>query len=170
MCHGEEGRLWVHHDNGEVVELDCTTHDFSKTGRVVQSEIDVCFHMCYLSLPHNALVLREFWGTKLQAFSCDTGAKVWEVDPLADISGDAFDPSGFLFSPQYQLLLVADRNNPRFLALNPWDGSHMRVFRLPTEVGNPQELGWFNNKIVLVSYDGEFFLLSTFTFRPAQKQ
>lgn len=90
------------------------------------------------------------------AVSCDTGSGLWEVK--GEVAGKEICPFSLLFSQQHHVLLVADRYSYRILVLNPGDGSLLQSIQLPPEVGEPFNMWWYRDQLVLRSYkDGYHF-------------
>ena len=79
--------------------------------------------------------------------SAETGEKVWEVK--GEVDGVECYPHGMLFSPQHQVLLVADGENCRVLVLHERDGSYLQTIQLDREMGVITELCLHQNKLVV---------------------
>ena len=149
MCHGENGKLYVVHrvKGHPVFELDCSAETFSGPCKIVQSEMEIYFGMCYIPAPHRLIVLTWWQDSIIRAVSAETGEKVWEVK--GEVDGVQCDPHGMLFSPQHQVLLVADGRNKRVMVLHPGDGSHLQTIQLDREVGVIIEMCLHQNKLVV---------------------
>ena len=132
MSHGENGKMHVVQQvcgSVPILELDCSEEMFSGPCKIVQSEITVPYSMHYIPSPHRLIVLSlNIPPTTIQAVSAERGEKVWEVKGQVD--GVECNPHGLLFSPQHQVLLVADGTNKRLLVLNPGNGSHLQTIQL----------------------------------------
>ncbi len=158
LCYGEPGKLWllqleiVDKDTNLrkycVIELDCSSSTFTPTGRGFPLEIKGCnavFHC--LPSPHNALVLCQWKAPVVSSFSCESGDKLWELK--GEVDGADIDPQGVTFSPQHQLLLMADYTNKHILALDPRSGSHLQSLPVPQEVGDPVGLCLHNELLFM---------------------
>ena len=66
--------------------------------------------MHYIPAPHKLIVFSDNTGI-IRAVSRD-GEKMWEVK--GEIEGKKCHPYGLFFSPDHQVLLVADGRNSRF--------------------------------------------------------
>ena len=130
-----------------MFELDCSTKTFRETGRTLPLWPEL---MCYLPPPYDALATSsldtEGNGCKVQAVSCNTGEVLWEQHT-------ELDPSGSFYHPQLKVLLVADSCLNRIVALNPRDGTILQAISLPREIGKPEDLGLWMDRLVVLSYD-----------------
>ena len=158
MSHGENGKLYVVHSvKGEkkVLELDCSGETFSGPSKIVQSGMGIYYSMCYIPAPHRLIVFSTAYvSNTIRAVSAETGEKVWEVK--GEVDGVECKPHGMLFSPQHQVLLVADGRNCRLLVLHPGDGSHLQTIQLDREMRIIVELCLHQNKLVVHHYtDGK---------------
>ena len=147
MSHGEKGKLYVVHQvksEKKVMELDCSGKTFSGPNKIVQSGMEWYYGMYYIPSPHRLIVL-TYWGDSIiRAVGAETGENVWEVN--GEVDGVQCQPCGMQFSPQHQVLLVADGENCRVLVLHPGDGSHLQTIQLGDVI---TELWLHQNKLVV---------------------
>ncbi len=133
----------------DVIELDCSRSTFTPTGRGFPvTELRLSSAPCYLPAPHNALVFSDVEADVLLSVDCESGEKLWELK--GEVDGAVIDPEGLTVSPQHQLILMADDDNKRILALDPSSGSHLQSLPVPEEVGNPVHL-CLHNELLFVS-------------------
>ena len=164
MSHGEKGKLYVVHQvNGEkkVMELDCSGETFSGPSKIVQTGMEMMYRMCYIPSPHRLIVLTRWKDSIIRAVGAETGEIVWEVK--GEVDGVECEPHGMLFSPQHQVLLVADGGNCRVLVLHPGDGSHLQTIQLDQAVDVFCELCLHQNKLVVRHNDGRKEKVSYFS-------
>ena len=152
MCHGENGMLYVVHSakaGVRVLELDCSRETFSGPSKIMQSGMKMYNSMHYIPSPHRLIVLSDHHPGLIRAVSAETGEKVWQVK--GEVDGVECEPNDMQFSPQYQVLLVADGNNSRLLVLHPGDGSHLQTIQLGDVLDNYAivELCLHHNKLVM---------------------
>ena len=164
MSHGEKGKLYVVHvvkGGIQVLELDCSRETFSGPGKIVQSGMERYYDMCYIPSPHRLIVLSDnYEPTIILSVSAETGEKVWEVK--GEVNGVECNPHSMLFSPQHQVLLVADGENSRVLVLHPGDGSHLQTIQLDGEMAIIWELCLHQNKLVVHHHAGGTVKVSYF--------
>ncbi len=161
MCAGDAGRLWVCMHVGEVIELNCSSEKFTPTGRKLQVELKCAVFVCFLPAPHNALVFTGYG--PFFCVSCTSGEKLWEVE--GRVNGD---PSGLMFSSEYQALLIADRKSKSMQVLDPSSGSHLQTLPLPAELGTLFRCCLSNNTIFTISDAHGETGLSCFSLRPTR--
>ena len=151
MSHGEGDVMYVVHAvKGAKLVLELNTAQVPFTGpvRTIQSRMETYFGMCYIPSPHRLIVLSDNApGNTIRAVSAETGEKVWQVK--GEVDGVQCEPNGMLFSPQHQVLLVADGVNSRVLVLHPGDGSHLQTIQLDRKMGVITELCLHQNKLVV---------------------
>ena len=85
------------------------------------------YDMHYIPAPHKLIVFSLNTESLIRAVSMD-GEKMWEVK--GEIEGKKCNPLGLLFSPDHQVLLVADGGYSRLIVLNPQDGSVLQTIQL----------------------------------------
>ena len=150
MSHGEGDVMYVVHavkGGFPVLELNTAQVPFTGPVRTIQSGMEMYHSMCYIPSPHRLIVLSDAHaGNTIRAVSAETGEKVWEVK--GEVDGVQCQPCGMLFSPQHQVLLVADGRNCRLLVLHPGDGSHLQTLQLDREMCIT-ELCLHQNKLVV---------------------
>ena len=135
---------------------------FTGPVRTIQSGMEMYFGMCYIPSPHRLIVLSTAHvSNSIRAVSAETGEKVWEVK--GEVDGVKCCPQGMLFSPQHQVLLVADGWNCRVLVLHPGDGSHLQTIQLDREMDVIAELCLHQNKLVVQHNDGRKEKVSYFS-------
>ena len=175
LCAGEPGKLWLFRlkvtegtaDNikHDVIELDCNGTKFTPTSRGFLIDLKRCSSFCYLPAPHNALVFSDGKSKVLLSVDCESGEKLWELK--GDVDGAEINPAGVTFSPQHQLILLADYHNSRVLALDPSNGSHLQTLALPEELGCTQFLSLHNEHLFVIienrSETQRSFMLSCFS-------
>ena len=165
MSHGEGDVMYVVHEvNGRfpVLELNTAQVPFTGPVRTIQSGIEMYYGMCYIPSPHRLIVLSDNApGNTIRDVSAETGEKVWEVK--GEVDGVECYPHGMLFSPQHQVLLVADGRNCRVLVLHPGDGSHLQTIQLDREMNVIAELCLHQNKLVAWHHDGRKVKVSYFS-------
>ena len=164
MCHGENGKLYVMHSvkgGVPVLELDCTTLLFTGPSQIIQSGMETLYSIYYIPSPHKLLVFSENNLSIIRAVSAETGEKVWEV--RGEVDGKMCYPHGMLFSPQHQVLLVADGRNSRVLVLHPGDGLHLQTIQLDQEMGTIWEMSFHQNKLVVSHHDDSTHHVSCFS-------
>ena len=164
MSHGEGDVMYVTHSvEGAVPVLELNTAQVPFTGpvRTIQSGMKGYYSMCYIPSPHRLIVLSLHPESLIRAVSAETGEKVWEVK--GEVDGVECRPNGLLFSPQHQVLLVADGWNYRLLVLHPGDGSHLQTIQLDREMGGIVELCLHQNKLVVHHYDDHKHKVSYFS-------
>ena len=157
---GELGKLWLlqvqviggdtNNLRWNVIELDCSRATFTPTGRGFLIDLKRCSSFCYLPAPHNALVFSDGKSKVLLSVDCESGEKLWELKGKVD--GAKIDPIGVTFSPQHQLILMADEDNRRILVVDPSSGSHLQSLPVPQEVGNPFHLCLHNERLFMISH------------------
>ncbi len=157
LCAGEPGKLWMVRrkvidkdtDNRkyDVVVLDCSRTTFTPTGKGFPTELRRCKSVCYLPAPHNALVFSDVEADVLLSVDCKSGKKLWELK--GEVDGAEILP--VTFSPQHQLILVADFKNKRILVLDPSSGSHLQSLPLPEELAQPVYLCLHNELLFMMS-------------------
>ena len=151
MCHGKNSKLYIMHSvkgDTPVLELDCSGETFSGPRKTVQSGMERCYSIHYVPSPHRLIVLSlNIEPRTIRAVSAETGEKVWQMKRKVD--GAECRPHGMLFSPQHQVLLVADGVNNRVLVLHPGNGSHLQTIQLEREMGAIADLCLYQNKLVL---------------------
>ena len=165
MSHGEGDVMYVVHGvKGAVQVLELHTAQVPFTGpvRTIQSGMERYYSMCYIPSPHRLIVLSlNKEPTLILAVSAETEEKVWEVK--GEVDGVECEPHGMLFSPQHQVLLVADGVNNRVLVLHPGDGSHLQTIQLDREMDVIWELCLHQNKLVVHHHDGRKHKVSYFS-------
>ncbi len=143
--------------NGPVKRLECGKSKFTKTGNDLSVDFPglTCISMCYVPSQHPSLVLvrKGLEGTNiLQAFSLGLGSqgyssKLWSMKGIQGSS-----PSGVAYSPHYQVVLVADGGTPaRILVLEPLTGSQIQTLPLHPDLGIPEHLLVYDDRLVVVS-------------------
>ena len=105
--------------------------------------------------------MAEFIKLPAGCVSAETGEKVWKV--AGEVDGEMIEPHRLLFSPQHQVLLVADGENSRVMVLHPRDGSHLQTIQPDQNMGAIYELCLHQNKLVVWHGDGSKVKLSYFT-------
>ena len=146
MRHGEGDVMYVVPKGAPVLELNTTQVPFTGPVRTIQSGMEMYYSMCYIPSPHRLIVLSDNTGL-IRAVSAETGENVWGVK--WEVDGVQCEPHGMLFSPQHQVLLVADGRNCRVLVLHPGDGSHLQTIQLDREMDAIIELCLHQNKLVV---------------------
>ena len=163
MSHGEGDVMYVVHavkGAKPVLELNTAQVPFTGPVTTIQSGMEEYFGLCYIPSPHRLIVLSRVSEPRtIRAVSLETGEKVWEVK--GEVDGVECYPHGMLFSPQHQVLLVADGWNCRLLVLHPGDGSHLRTIQFDRETIN--ELCLHQNKLVVRHHDGPRVKVSYFS-------
>ena len=106
----------------------------------------------YTPSPHKLLIFTDHSPGTIRAVSARTGAMAWEI--IGEIEGSKCKPHGVLFSPDHQVLLVADGKKSRIQVLHPRDGSHLQTIQLDSEMGVIIQLGLFQNKLVVHHHAG----------------
>ena len=151
MSHGEGDVMYVMHSlkgaKSPVLELNAAQVPFTGPVRTIQSGIERYFGLCYIPSPHRLIVLSLHPESLIRAMSAETGEKVWEVK--GEVDGVECRPHGMLFSPQHQVLLVADGLNCRVLVLHPGDGSHLQTLQLDRAMTVIGDLCLHQNKLVV---------------------
>ena len=149
MCHGENSKLFVLHSvkGYPVMELDCSGETFSGPSKIVQTGMESHYGFHYIPSPHRLIVLSALSARMIRAVSTETGEKVWEV--TGEVDGAMIEPLGLLFSPEHQVLLVADGGNSRVLVLHPRDGSHQQTIQPDQYMGAIADLCLHQNKLVV---------------------
>ena len=163
MSHGEGDVMYVVHGvkGFPVLELNTAQVPFTGPVRTIQSGMEEYFGLCYIPSPHRLIVLSDHHPGIIRAVSAETGEKVWEVKEEFD--GVQCYPHGLLFSPQHQVLLVADGWNCRVLVLHPGDGSHLQTIQLDREMRVIADLCLHQNKLVVHHYDDHKHKVSYFS-------
>ena len=118
------------------------------------------YSMCYIPSPYKLLVFSLWRDSLIISVSAETGEKVWEV--TGEVDGKMCEPHGLLFSPQHQVLLVADGKNCRVLVLHPRDGSHLQTIHFSGEMGVTVELCLHKNELVMHHHAGDKEYVSYF--------
>ncbi len=158
LCAGEPGKLWmsrrkgnVKEDEYDLVELDCSATTFTPTGKNFQKWFFPCGLVIYLPAPFKILVICsiDYSGAVLQGQHAETGDVLWHLS--GEVDGAEILPVGVTFSPQHQLILMADGSNRRILALDPSSGSHLQSLPVPETLGNPGFLCLHNELLFLQS-------------------
>ncbi len=146
LCHGKEGRMWVHcRRDGTVKELNCSSKTFTETGRTVNIAGE-CFDMCYLPAPHSTLFLSHGYGDWVEAVSCETGKQLWRLE--GEVDGKKMWPRGVTIHPEFQLLMVAEYNKERILVLNPDTGSPLPACTFPSP--HPWHFYWSRGRLLVL--------------------
>ena len=165
MSHGEGDVMYVLHSvkgAKPVLELNTAQVPFTGPVRTIKSGMKMYFGMCYIPSPHRLIVLSDNYDPGIiRAVSAETGEKVWEVK--GEVDGVECEPNGMLFSPQHQVLLVADGRNCRLLVLHPGDGSHLQTIQLDREMDVIAELCLHQNKLVVHHHAGRKVKVSYFS-------
>ena len=139
LCTGDQGRIFVQSRNDDSID------EFSASGlelrgplKTLQPDIE-CMAMCYIPPLINALVLSDFYSSKMVAWSVDKDDEIWEfneeiseISESGDEKGVVRDREGLFFCSKDNVLLVADGWNKRILVVNPEDGSLTQTIDLPT--------------------------------------
>ncbi len=158
MCLGEPGKLWVlfsarsSGNTYDVIELSYSSSVLAPSGRTVKTPIPFPSGLCYIPAPIDALVIARPSSFLCQCISLESCDELWKVKGIVD--GKRVWPFGVAYFPQHQVLLIADKENKRILALDPGSGSHLQSLPVPEEVGKPQELCLQNDKLFCASFDG----------------
>ncbi len=169
VCQRDPGKLWMLEiqdtDSGnkyEMKELDCSSSSFTPTGKGFPIEAMICLFVCYLPAPYNALVYPNAGTDVLLSVDCESGERLWELK--GEVDGAEINPAGVTFSPQHQLLLVADLKNKRILVVDPGSGSHLQSLPLPGEM-MPMSLSLHNEHLYVMGAEEseEKLVLSCFS-------
>ena len=135
MSPGDGEVLYVVHDvkgTNPVLELNTEQIPFMGPSRTIPSGMQDYHDMHYIPAPHKLIVFSDHSPGIIRAVSMD-GEKMWEVK--GEIEGKKCCPHGLLFSPDHQVLLVADGRNSRLIVLNPHDGSVLQTIQLDYQLG-----------------------------------
>ncbi len=153
ICRGEPQRLWVCRfyevlsQKTSIVELNCSEKRFSETGRVVKTN-KWSENICYIE---DRLIIDQ--KEKIKAISCDSGATQWKI---SEADGKEFISGHILLTSQQRILLVADVDNRRLLLLKSNNGAFVQSTRFPDTMGNPTDICWHNDQLVVkASYPGK---------------
>ena len=162
MCHGENSKLYIVHSvkDHPVMELNRMEETFSGPNKIVQSGMEGYYSIHYIQSPHRLIILTWWKDSMIRAVSAETGEKVWDV--MGDVGGRVIYPHSLLFSPQHQVLLVADGSNNRLLVLHPSNGSHLQTIQPDQDMGAIWELCLLQNKLVVLHHDGSKVKVSNF--------
>ena len=151
MCKGEGDVLYVVNfikGDKSVLELNIGQSPFTGPTKTTECGLQALFGLHYVPFPHKLVV---FWNNTnpsyIRAVSAETGKKVWEV--TGEVDGKPYSPHGLLFSPQHEVVLVADGDNHRFIVLHPRDGSHLQTIKLEPDVRDVYEFGFHENKLIV---------------------
>ena len=134
MSPGDGDVLYVsHHVEGfPVLELNHPKQN-PGSGKMIQSGMETYHSMHYIPAPHKLIVFSLNTESLIRAVSVVNGEVAWEVK--GEIEGEICRPHGLLFSPDHQVLLVADGWNSRLIVLNPEDGSVLQTIQLDYQLG-----------------------------------
>ena len=152
MCHGREGRVFMHSysDPFPIVELDVTEQEFTgPTQTLTSMGTWETWGMCYLPEPFNAVVLTDVTGGVIRAISYERDNVMWEVK--GKVNDIKIDPRGVTFYPDHQVVLVCDGSNERILVLDPKNGSHMHLIDLGMNASKQENKGRGMGKIMNIS-------------------
>ena len=103
--------------------------------------------MCYIPHSTNALVLSDFYSSKLVAKSAEKDEIIWKFqDKKCGMM------TGLLFSAEHKVLLVPNGTNGRVLILNPENGHFIQAIDLP-DMGRIYAVSMSNDQIVMLHVD-----------------
>ncbi len=148
ICEAESGKLWVLSRTGCLLELKWSNRVFSETGVryqvLVQNSPNLS--MCYLPAPHKAFAVCDALSSSptVQVIS-QSGRRLWRTESHTR-------QKAVTFSEKHQLLLVTDLSSNCILGLSPRDGSLLKSFPLPLGVGQPVQIGWSGDQLILLSH------------------
>ena len=163
MCKGDGDVMYVINSviNNPVLELKIGEIRFTGPQKTIQCGMEWVYSMRYI--PSYKLLVFSCWEDNLvRAVNAETGEKVWEVS--GEVEGIECEPHGTLYSPQHQVLLVADGRNCRVLVLHPRDGSHLQTVRLDREMRKIRHLYFHENELVVHHHDGFQHFVTHFSF------
>ena len=142
LCSGDSGTLFIQsREDQTILELDCTSSVFKGPIKNLHPNM-LCMAMCYIPPPVNALVLSDWYSSKMVAWSVERDAAIWEFKIKLKLTG-------LLFHPEHNVLLVADRKKKRVLIVDPEEGSLIQTIDLP-DMGEINALGLDKDQIVML--------------------
>ena len=150
LCSGANNRLFAQTSGDDsIFELDCSGRVFKGPLRTMHTSME-CSSMCYIPHPTNALVLSDFYSSKLVAKSAEKDEIIWEFQ---DKKGGMM--TGLLFSAEHNVLLVPNGTNERVLIVNPQNGHLIQAIDLP-DIGRIYVVSMFNDQIVMLHADKQY--------------
>ena len=148
MCHGKPGRIFVLAGTEKaellVLELDYTKGDdeFHIHSKAVTERLYRHYNGMVTYVPSQkekyVVVSSNIPKKTIRSIPFDKPAPFWEHwygGWERQIDGTEFSPSGMVYSPRHEGLLVADRMNSRVVVLNPVSGNHVQTVPLDDMVG-----------------------------------
>ena len=140
MCHGKPGRIYVlacpHGDLLHALELDIAKPGDFKIARIEKTDRSFRHYngmVAYIPSEHprSIVVSANIPKKTVRSICFDNNARPgwehWYGGWEQQIEGMEFFPSGIVYSPRHEALIVADKMNNRAVVLNPKDGSHVQT-------------------------------------------
>ena len=164
-----------------ILQLNGSTYVFQGPIRTLYTDMQV-MGTCYIPSPVDALVISDWYSSKMVALSVKNNKVIWEfqekkveINMENEYQGEqtrenneqqgngndkvnasktvVWDRVGLLFHPNHNVLIVADGDNERVLIINPGDGSLIQTPDLP-DMGAVFALELYKDEIVMLHFDG----------------
>ena len=133
-CSGPNDSVFMSCMDGKALQLDTSFY----VAKVF--ELNHCRSMCYLPVPHNALVVRSW--KEIAAISTQNGCQLWKRT-FCD-----FFPDYVLFYQKENVLVVSDLFEPKVLILNT-DGGTMQIIHVP-DIHSINQIGLSNDQLITI--------------------
>ena len=141
LCSGGSDTIFVQSwVNGPILQLDATSSVFKGPVRTLHTDIR-CGVMCYIPPPIHALVLSDWFSSKMVALSVERDEVIWEF-------GTKLRCKSLYFHPEYIVLLVADGHNKRVLIVDPGMGGRIQDIDL-SDMDTIYALSLYKDQIVM---------------------
>ena len=140
MLEGEtltDDTVFIISKDGEIWHLDSLFKFIKK----FDYKLGPCESACYLSAPHNALLVRD--KCQIKAVSTQKNKQLWAKGYKQKL------PSDLLFFYQNNLLVTSDPKKPQIHILNPTNGKVDQTLEVPN-TETILRMSWCNDQLVMI--------------------